>query len=76
MFLDGERAHEEILLLDVARELTHEVAIDGETVDAPLTRHGQLARVAKCQAVQQSGFAGPTSAHDGQKLARSHHTAN
>ena len=56
MFSDGQRADEEVFLLDVGGQAGH-AAADAAAVDSHLAGHRQRAAVAICQHVQQRRLA-------------------
>ena len=76
MFLDGEIGEKEIILLNVAWDSGEGICIDVGTVQVPLAEDLKFSCVPKSKAVEESGFAGSTGSHDGEKFTGTNNSSD
>lgn len=76
MFLDGEIREKEIILLNVAWDSGEGVRVDVGTVQIPLAENLKFSRIPKSKAIKQSGFAGTTGSHDGEKFTGTNNSSD
>lgn len=76
MFLDGESADEQVVLLYVRGNGRQHFAVDRHAVDGPDAGVRHVPVASECQRVQQGRFPGAARAHQGQQFARPRRTAH
>ncbi len=76
MFLDGEIGEKEIILLNVAWDSGEGICVDVGTVQVPLAEDLKFSCVPKSKAVEESGFAGSTGSHDGEKFTGTNNSSD